>query len=73
MLAGQPTHHLGARLAKEGNNGNTRVAANDRDTEAEGLGGLASRLGDKGRGTDDVKGGNTEEPVGVDQRMKWVS
>jgi hypothetical protein len=40
------------------------VAADDGDRVLGRLLGLADDLGDEGRGTDDVKGGDTEEALG---------
>jgi hypothetical protein len=51
-------------LAEEGDDGDARVAADDLDV---GLGRVGlGELGDKGRGADDVEGGDAEEPAGVE-------
>lgn len=52
-----------ARLGEERNNGSARVATDDGDVLAGGVGVL--ELGDEARGTDDVEGGDTEEALGV--------
>lgn len=56
--------HSRLSLAEQGNDGGSRVAANDGDVE---LGGdaLAGDAGNEGLGADDVEGGDTEEPLGV--------
>lgn len=72
-------------LTEERDNGDTRVASNDWDSEVERLGGLAGGLGDKGGSSDDVEGGDTKEPLWVvdtlllenlgddwDSRVDWV-
>jgi hypothetical protein len=52
-----------ARLAEEGNNGGTRVAANNGYVLVGRVG--VAELGDEARGTDNVEGGHTEEALGV--------
>jgi hypothetical protein len=52
-----------ARLRQEGDDGCARVATNDGDVLAGGVGVLELR--DEARGTDDVEGGDTEEALGV--------
>jgi hypothetical protein len=50
-------------LREQGDDGHTGVATNDGDSLAGGVGLLD--LGDEARGTDDIKGGDTEETLGV--------
>lgn len=50
-------------LRKQGDDGHTGVATNDGDSLAGGVGLLDLR--DEARGTDDVKGGDTEQTLGV--------
>jgi hypothetical protein len=50
-------------LGKQGDDGHTGVATNDGDSLAGGVGVLD--LGDEARGTDDVKGGDTKQTLGV--------
>jgi hypothetical protein len=50
-------------LAEEGNNGNTRVTTNNSDLLIGRVGVLD--LTDEARGTNDIKGGNTEKALGV--------
>ena len=50
-------------LRKQGDDGHTGVATNDGDSLAGGVGVLDLR--DEARGTDDVKGGDTEQTAGV--------
>lgn len=52
-----------AALAEEGNDGDTRVTSDDSDVLVLGVGLLD--LGDEAAGTDNVKGGDTEELLGV--------
>lgn len=52
-----------ARLRKQGDDGHTGVATNDGDGLIGGVGLLD--LGDEARRTDDIKGGDTEQTLGV--------
>lgn len=52
-----------AGLGEEGNDSSTRVATNNGDVLVGGVGAL--QLGDESRSTDNVKGGDTEEALGV--------
>jgi hypothetical protein len=52
-----------AGLGEEGNDGGARVASDDGDVLAGGVG--VPELRDEARGTDDVEGGDTEEALGV--------
>jgi hypothetical protein len=52
-----------AGLRQQGNDGGARVAADDGDVLAGGVGAL--QLRDEARGADDVEGGDTEETLGV--------
>lgn len=55
--------YRGSDLAEERNNGATGVTTNDGDSKLGG--GLAGDLRDEGLGTDNIKGGDTEEALGV--------
>lgn len=55
------TYDLGVRLGEEREDGGTRVAADNGDVVLGGVEGLANDRRDEGGGTDDVKGGDTEE------------
>lgn len=50
-------------LGEEGNNGDTRVTTDDGNVDI--LGVLALDLRDEAGGTNDIKGGDTEETLGV--------
>jgi hypothetical protein len=50
-------------LGEEGDDSHTRVTTNDGDLLVAGVGLLD--LGDEARGTDNIKGGNTEQALGV--------
>lgn len=76
--------HRGRSLAEERNDGLAGVSTNDRDGEALGLG-LASNASDEGLSTDDIKGGDSEQTLWVedvlglenlggdrDSRVDWV-
>ena len=52
-----------AGLGEEGNDGSAGVTADDSDVLGGGVGVL--QLGDEARGTDNVKGGDTKETLGV--------
>jgi hypothetical protein len=57
-----------SNLAEEGNNGLARVTADNGDSEILGLC-LAGDLCDKGLGTDNVEGGDTEQLLGVENLL----
>ena len=58
----------GGDLAEERDNGLSGVPTNDGNGKLLGVG-LASDLGDKGLGTDDVEGGDTKEALGVEDTL----
>ena len=66
------THSTRRALAEKRDNGETRVTTNDGDPPVEGLGGLASRLRDKGASADNVQGGHTEQAVCKRQQSACV-
>ena len=63
LVAGLTLNAGVAGLGEKRDNGHTGVATDDRDGLVGGVGLLD--LGDEARGTDNVKGGNTEETLGV--------
>jgi hypothetical protein len=60
--------NVGLDSAEDGDNGLARVSTNDGDCELR-AGLLASNLGNKGLGTNDIEGGDTKESLGVEDAL----